>query len=170
MRTLRIKIITGLVMISFLVALTLAIFTAVNTKSLFSEYLNEYREDRQVQWARVLAQHYVQRGSWQGVNQILPMTREGMMGMIRGRRVSSGELIVLTDRDGNILAATERFTRETLRGDELQKASTISIDDNIIGYVYLNIEYEIPGLATMESQFLRSVYYSTIGGGPWLQF
>lgn len=166
MKTLRIKIIAGLVIISFLVAFTLALFTAVNTKRLFSDYLNEYREARQVQWARVLAQYYLQRGSWLGVSQILPVSREhGMMGMMRGRRVTSGELIVLADSQGSILAATERFTRETLRKDEIQRASSIKINEQLVGYVYLKVEYEIPGLATMESQFLSSVYYSTIIGG-----
>lgn len=165
MRTLRVKIIAGLVIMSFLVAITLALFTAVNTKSLFADYLNEYREARQVQWARVLAGHYVQRGSWQDVRQILPISREPGMGMMRGRGVISGELIVLADPEGNILAATELFNRNILKTTELQKSSAITIDEKIVGYVYLDVEYEIPGLATMESQFLSSVYNSSIVGG-----
>ncbi|KUO49532.1 MAG: hypothetical protein APF76_03215 [Desulfitibacter sp. BRH_c19] len=166
MKTLRVRIIAGLVAIAFLVALAFALFTVINTKRLFADYLNEYRITRQVQWARVLAEHYLQRGSWQGVNQILPGSREnGSMGMMRGRRVTSGEMIVLAGPNGDILAATDRFDSQSLNGDELQQASAIQIDEKIIGYVYLKVEYEIPGLATMESQFLRSVYYSSIGGG-----
>lgn len=172
-KTLRVKIISGLVLISFLVALTLALFTAANTKRLFTDYLDDYRETRQIQWARVFAEYYALRGSWQGINQILPNSGEhgmhhGMghgMGMMRERRTTSAEQIILADDEGNILAKTRGVAQTELTENELQNASAISLDGNIIGYVYLMLEYEIPGLATLESKFLNSVFYSSIGGG-----
>ncbi len=168
MKSLKTKIIVGLILLCLLVALAVALFTAFNTRHLFSTYLDTYVQTRQEQWSRVLAEYYDQNRSWSGVNRILPVARDQHApGLMRGR-ADSGELIVLTDPGGRILTSTRNINGQQLSENEMLKARPIISGDNIVGFVYIQVDYELPGLNTLEKQFLNSVLYSSLGAGLFI--
>lgn len=166
MKTLKSKIVLGLILLSFFTVLTLTLFTTFNTRELFNTYLDDHRITRQEQWARVLEGYYSSRGSWSGINHVLHMSGDHHRGMGRGR-AASGEIIILTDTDGKILISSDRMMQNkgSLSLEDLNNAEEIIVDGTIVGYIYLIIEPEIPGLATLENRFINSVFYSNFLAG-----
>lgn len=93
-----------------------------------------------------LVDHYVQTGSWQGVDRVLddfrrpgmmggPWNMGGMMGAPGGlRRGAPG--LVLADADGRIVYAADRsFLGQMLSRQDRANAVPVSANDQVIGYL-----------------------------------
>ncbi len=169
---LKTKITLVLILISIVATLTIAVFTAVNTKSLFDSYIDNYRESRQEQWGRVLQEYYAERGSWVGVNSILPQVREHeVQGMMRGRKVTSSEQIFLVDSNGVYIAPIGKNAINYPNSTQLTKATPIKVDGELIGSVYLKVpDDDLQGFATLENHFISSVFYFSLGAGLLVAF
>ncbi|MEW6622006.1 MAG: ATP-binding protein [Bacillota bacterium] len=167
MKTIKTRIIVGLVIIAVMAAMTVALFTALNTKRLFDTYLENYRESRQRQWAETLAEYYGQRGTWTGINQLLMWPGEQTMpGMMRGRRAAaSSEQVIVANVEGKIVVSTSKREGAFLSSNEIKAAAPIVVGNKAIGYVLLKVDYELPGFATIEQQFITAVYYSSLAAG-----
>ncbi len=180
---LRTRLTIAFVLVAFLALAALAVAVAWSTNTFFHGYVSDVNLRRQQLWADFFTAYYRDRGSWEGVQELLGTPWHGGRGMGAGPGQGKGpaqgmgpatgmfrgypdqERIILADSNGVVVADTYA-ARLGERVPDQELAGGIAINDNgrRVGTLWLATTVP-PGVLTQEDQFTRSVTLAIILSG-----
>jgi two-component system sensor histidine kinase BaeS len=167
MRSISVKIILVLVIVSLIGALFTALYIQNRTKNAFDKFIQE--QDQQV-LTQTLVEYYQTYGSWEGVDQVFKgatLYRGSMMENMKGEnhqgppqeRMRGGPPYVLTTATGLILAGGSNHSGyqpgEVLSHKELQESIELESEGESIGLLVV-VPFPLPR-NTLEQKFLSSL-------------
>lgn len=152
-------------------ALLTALAANVATRSVFDWYVRRATVVRAEQWRSLFAAYYAQRGSWTGIQSLVP-SMMGPPGRGLGRRRASGVAavmrdarVILADQSGTIIVDSGGMSTGSFLDEQAARFTLpVTVDGRRVGTVALVTPLQ-RGLVTLEAEFLRRVTASTVLGG-----
>lgn len=165
------KILGAFIIVIAVAVVVLSLTSRFYINSIFDRYADSFRGVVEEQWEYYLRSYYLNRGSWDGVENIL-VTRPGRRGggippgMEREgyRGVLPGEGLLLADAAGTVLLDTQNErTGEKLPQNMLERGNTIVVNGEKVGTLLL-LPSASRAVLTMEEHFSRSVLLAVFWG------
>ncbi|MEW6228055.1 MAG: ATP-binding protein [Bacillota bacterium] len=150
-------------------ALLTALAANVATRSVFNWYVRRATIVRAEQWRDLFAAYYAQRGSWAGIQSLVPSVM-GPHGRGLGRRWPGGavmrdERVILADQTGTIIVDSGGVSAGSMLDEQTARFTLpVTVDGRHVGTVALVTPLQ-RGLVTLEAEFLRRVTAATVLGG-----
>ncbi len=153
-------------------ALLTAAIALVATRSVFDWYVERLTTARIEQWRTLFSAYYAQKGSWSGIESLLPSSaaprgKGYVRRWLRAAAVAPGNArIILADADGRIVVDTEgeNAGRTLAEQEGVSLSLPVEVQGRQVGTVAL-VAPVSRGLVTLEAEFLRRVTASTVVGG-----
>lgn len=163
---LRSKLTLAFIAVALLATTLAATAAGLATRNLFAAYIRENNLARAIQWRNTFAAYYSRNGGWDGVQTTFFNTGTGhMRGKGHGRNAVAGETVLLADRDGQIVAASQTAKLgQHLSASSLAEGLPITAGGRNVGTV-LATTGSTAGLYTLEDDFAHSVRRAIILGG-----
>ncbi len=154
-------------------AVLTALTANVSTRSLFDWYVRRATLARANGWRSLFAAYYAQRGSWSGIEALVP-SAGASRGRGLGRQLAGpggaspalrNERVLLADNTGRIIVDSAGASTGALLDERMERfALPITVNGARVGTVALVTSLQA-GLVTLEAEFLRRVTASTVLGG-----
>ncbi|MFZ5925759.1 MAG: ATP-binding protein, partial [Bacillota bacterium] len=165
------KISMAFVVMAICGALLTALAANIATRSVFDWYVRRATVVRAEQWRNLFAAYYAQRGSWAGIQSLVP-SMMGPHGRGFGRRWPGGvaavmrdERVILADHAGRIIVDSGGMSTGSMLDEKTARFTLpVTVDGRRVGTVALVTPLQ-RGLVTLEAEFLRRVTASTVLGG-----
>ncbi|UNC92672.1 sensor histidine kinase [Candidatus Contubernalis alkaliaceticus] len=157
------KITFAFVTTVIITAMIIIIIANISTNFIFKDFVVQYRTVRLEQWADIFTVHYIQKGGWEGIEDIFeePGHRRG-----RGGRLLPGDQIMLADDGGRVILDTRDPVSDNrmLSKTALAGGFPIQVAGIRVGTLFLNPAAP-QGTLSLEEEFSRSVTGAILGGG-----
>ncbi len=161
---------TGAFLVVSLAAIgVVALISLRATDTEFRQYVVASGMGSQVAAAEALTQYYAARGSWEGVERLLPQLAPGMMGMGMGRGMAAngmaGPNLAVIDPNGKVLASrTGELVGETLPSAVVSQGAPLVVAGQRVGTL-LNVRAADVVLDPQAQTFLSRIRASLTWAG-----
>ena len=157
------KITFAFVATVIITAVTIILIANISINYFFKDFVVQYRTARLEQWANIFTAHYIQRGSWEGIEKIFEETA-GRRG--RGGRLFPEDQLILADANGRVVLNTREPLQENrvLSRSSLAAGLPVEVDAQRVGTLFLN-PVTPQGAVSLEEEFSRSVTSAIFFGG-----
>lgn len=157
------KITFAFVTTVIITAIIIIIISNFSINYFFRDFVVQYRTARLEQWANIFTAHYLQQGSWEGIDNI---SEEAARRRGRGVRLFPEDQLILADAGGRVILDTRDPSAEnrTLSSATLAAGLPVEVDGQRVGTLFLNPAAP-QGTASLEEEFFRSVTGAVFLGG-----
>lgn len=133
MRSLRSKLIIAFLLVSLVIISLGAFFSRWNTSNAFRRYVFDRNQEN---FISLLGDYYDQRGSWEGVQELIP---RGPMPMPMGQGMMSpvGDIVLLDARFNVLIGGRGFHIGDRLPQSQQIDAIPVESNDRVVGYVVL---------------------------------
>lgn len=167
MHSIRIKLVLAFALVVLVGVSVVALLANRSTTSEFERYVRYGQSLRSTDLAKQLADYYLQRGAWQGVD-VLLQAAPARVGMGMGAMGQGSALrYILADSSGRVAAATGVIAvGAKLSQDDLALGLPIQVDGKRVGTLLTLLDSaETRSMGTHEQSFLAGVNRALLLGG-----